>query len=92
MKFMSTWTALPGARKEAVERFLAGHAKPPAGITMLGRWHKADCSGGYTLYESTDPNAMFEFSASWADVLELHGTVVIEDADAGAIMTKIAKH
>lgn len=91
MKFMSTWSALPGARNEAVQRFLAGQGNPPAGVTMLGRWHKTDASGGYTLYESADPNAVFEFAAVWADLLELHSTVVIEDADAGAILTKIKR-
>jgi hypothetical protein len=66
MKFMTTWKALPGARKEAVERFLAGHGVPPEGVTLLGRWHNTDCSGGYTLTESSNPQALFESAARWA--------------------------
>ena len=91
MKFMSTWSVLPGTRKEAIERFLAGQATPPEGVTLLGRWHKGDASGGYTLYESDNPQALYETAAAWADVLELHSTVVIEDAEAGSVLAKLAK-
>ena len=91
MKFMSTWSVRPGTRKEAIDRFLAGQATPPEGVTLLGRWHKADASGGYTLSETNNPQALFEFAAIWSDVLELHSTVVLEDAEAGPILAKIAK-
>lgn len=91
MKFMSTWAVRPGATKEAVARFLAGQATPPAGVKLLGRWHKADLSGGFSLTESDSPTAMFESAAIWVDVLELHGGVVIEDAEAGPIMAKVFK-
>ncbi|HEX4287180.1 MAG TPA: DUF3303 family protein, partial [Terracidiphilus sp.] len=72
-------------------RFLAGQGQPPAGIKMLGRWHKTDSSGGYVLYETDSPTALFEFSASWADVLEIHSNVVIEDAEAGPALAKVFK-
>jgi len=91
MKFISTWQVRPGATKEAVARFLAGQAAPPAGVKLLGRWHKTDLSGGYTLTESDNPAALYESSASWAEVLEIHGNVVIEDAEAGPILAKIFK-
>ena len=88
MKFMSTYEIRPGCVPEAAARFLGGKATPPAGIKILGRWHKMDCSGGYTLYESDDAAKMYEFAASWADVLENHSTAVIEDAEAGAALAK----
>jgi len=91
MKFLSTWMVRPGATKEAVARFLAGQATPPAGVTLLGRWHKADLSGGYTLVESENPNALYESAAVWIDVLEIHSSVVIGDAEAGPILAKIFK-
>jgi hypothetical protein len=89
MKFLSTWQVRPGATKEAVARFLAGQAAPPAGVKMPGRWHKADLSGGYTLVESDSPEAMYENAAQWIDVLEIHGSVVVEDAEAGPILAKV---
>jgi hypothetical protein len=89
MKFMSTWTVLPGALKEAVSRFLDGQGQPPEGVTMLGRWHKADCSGGFVLNESSNPGALFESAALWSDVLEIHVTPVLEDAEVGPVFAKV---
>jgi hypothetical protein len=91
MKFMSTWAIRPGATKEAVARFLAGQGTPPPGVKLLGRWHKADGSGGYTLTESDNPAALYESAVAWADVLEIHGGAVVEDADAGPILAKLYK-
>jgi hypothetical protein len=89
MKIMSTYTLRPGCVPEAASRFLSGKGAPPEGITLLGRWHKTDSSGGYALYETDDPAKLFEFSASWTDVLELHSTVVVEDDVAGPALAKI---
>jgi hypothetical protein len=88
MKFMTTWTLLPGTLKEAASRFLAGQAQPSEGVTVLGRWHKSDCSGGYTLFETNNPVAMYADAAVWADVIELRTVPVIEDADAGPVLAK----
>jgi len=89
MKFMSTWTVLPGTLKEAADRFLAGVGQPPEGVSLLGRWHKADCSGGFVLFETSDLTAFYESAAVWADVLEVHTIPVIEDAEAGPVLTKV---
>jgi hypothetical protein len=89
MIVMSTYTIRPGCMPEAVSRFLSGKATPPSGVKILGRWHKIDCSGGYTLFETDSPATLFEFTASWADVLENHSTVVIEDAEAASALGKI---
>jgi hypothetical protein len=91
MKVLSTYAIRPGCVKEAAGRFLAGKANPPAGVKILGRWHKTDSSGGYTLMESDNPTAMFEFAASWSDVLETHSAIVIDDAEAGPVLSKIFK-
>ncbi len=91
MKFMSTWTVLPGTLKETVARFLGGLGEPPAGVTLLGRWHKADCSGGFVLFETSNPAAFYESAAVWADVLEIHTVPVLEDAEAGAVLAKVFK-
>ena len=89
MKIMSTWTLLPGALKEAVGRFLEGQGQPAEGVTLLGRWHKVDCSGGFALFETTNPVALFESAVVWADVLEIHNSPIVEDDAAGPILAKV---
>ena len=89
MKFMSTYSIRPGCMPEAAKRFLSGKAVPPAGVKLLGRYHKIDGSGGFTLSETDDPAKLYEFAASWGDVLEVHSHVVIEDADAGPVLGRV---
>jgi hypothetical protein len=84
MKFMSTYSLIPGTIGTAAEKFLAGAGAPEAGVTLLGRWHNVDCSGGYVLYETDNPAALHRGALKWADLLEISITPVIEDAEAGA--------
>lgn len=89
MRFMYTYALRPGCVPEAANRFLSPKAMPPEGITLLGRWHKADSSGGFVLIETADLAKLFEFSASWSDVLEIHVSPVVEDEAAGAGLAKV---
>jgi len=89
MKFMSSYTVRAGCTAEVAKRFLEGKATPPAGVKILGRWHKTDGSGGNTLFESDNSVAMYEFAAQWSDVLEIHSSPVIEDAEAGPVLAKV---
>ncbi len=89
MKMMSIYTIRPGQIHEAAQRFLAGKDSPQPGIKVLGRWHKSDASGGYSLFESDNPALLYEFAASWSDVLETHSTVVIDDAEAGPVLGRV---
>ncbi|HUX45072.1 MAG TPA: DUF3303 family protein [Terracidiphilus sp.] len=91
MRSMTTWTVIPGAVREAVDRFLANEGAPVAGVKLVERWHRADCSGGFVLYESDSPAAMFENAAMWADALALQTVVVVGDAEAGAAFAKVFK-
>jgi hypothetical protein len=89
MKIMSTWSGKPGTMREGIQRFLAGQGTPPEGVETLGRWHAADFSCGFTLSETDNPVALYENAAKWADVLDIKGHVVIEDAEAGPILARI---
>jgi uncharacterized protein DUF3303 len=89
MKILTSWTVRPGAVREAVSRFLAGGGLPPEGVTLLGRWHKSDVSGGYTLYETSNPAALYAAAAEWAELLEIRNDLVVEDAEAGPVLAKI---
>jgi hypothetical protein len=88
MKTMLVWSLKPGTLREAASRFLAGQATPPAGITLLGRWHSVDLNIGFSLYEGSDAAAMYAGSAPWADVLDLKTHIVLEDAEAGPILAR----
>jgi hypothetical protein len=83
MKFMSTWSLLPGSVKAAAEQFLAGGGLEAEGVKLLGRWHKADCSGGFSLYEASSVAALHLGAGKWADLLAMTIVPVIEDAEAG---------
>lgn len=89
MRMILTWSVRPGAMKEAAARFLAGQAAPEEGVKLLGRWHKTDMSGGFALYESDNPAALYTGAAKWVDILEFHSSVVIEDAEAGPALAKV---
>ncbi len=89
MKFISSYTFRTGCQPEAAKRFLDGKANPPAGLKLLGRWHKTDGTGGYSLLESDNPTAMYEFSIYWADLLEIHSTAVVDDSEAGPVLAKL---
>jgi hypothetical protein len=89
MKFMSTYSIIPGTVQELAEKFLAGEAAPTPGVTLLGRWHKADCSGGFSLYETDNAALLHLGAAKWADLLDITIVPVIEDAEAGANLAAI---
>jgi hypothetical protein len=88
MKVMSTWNFKDGVIEEAAERFLSGQASPEPGVTLLGRWHSVDLSGGFVLYETDDPAALYAGSLKWSDLLDIQTTLVVEDATAGAALAK----
>jgi len=89
MKYMVTWSARPGMMEEAVKRFLTLGDMNPPGSRVLARWHKADCSGGVTVWESDDPQAMYEIAARWSGILEMRTDVVLEDAGIAGIWAKV---
>jgi hypothetical protein len=91
MKVMSTWSAKPGAFQECIRRFLAGQGAPGEGVTLLGRWHATDLSMGFSLFEASDPAALYAGSAKWADVLDIKSVLVIEDDKAGPILANLNK-
>jgi hypothetical protein len=91
MKFMATWTLIPGSVKAAAQQFLAGGGGEPEGVTVLGRWHNVDCSGGFALYEATDLAALHLGAVKWADLIELATVPVIEDAQAGPNLAAVFK-
>jgi hypothetical protein len=87
MKFMTTWTLIPGSVKDAIAKFLAGEAAPQPGVKLLGRWHSVDGSHGYSLYETDSAAALHKGASKWADLLEISTVAVVEDVEAAASFT-----
>ena len=93
MKFMLTFAIKPEAkgRDDAIHRFMQTGGQPPQGVKLLGRWTRADFSGGFDLVEGDSVEALTEFSLMWSDVMELRLVPVIEDAALGQVLGRTAK-
>jgi hypothetical protein len=91
MKFMLTFTWTPDTktRAEGVARFMKTGGLPPKGATLLGRWTRADISGGYDLLESDDPQALAEFALMWSDIMDVRIFPVLEDQALGEVLGRV---
>jgi hypothetical protein len=89
MTYIVSWKFGPATYKEAMSRFLSTGAPPPEGVTMHSRWHGLSTGRGCLVASTDDPAGIFEWVASWSDLLELEVLPVIEDAAAAAVLQKI---
>jgi hypothetical protein len=90
MKFMMTfdWEPDSKTRGEAIERFRKTGGLPPRGVKLLGRWTRADLSGGYNLLETDDPTAIAEFSMMWSDLMTHRIVPVLDDSALSDVFTR----
>ncbi len=81
MKFLCyfNWQPDNETQAAAIRRFRETGGQPPAGTKLLGRWIRADFSGGIVLLETTDAKALTEFSLMWSDLMELEVVPVLDD-------------
>jgi hypothetical protein len=81
MKFILTfdWKPNTQTRTEAIERFRKTGGLPPKAVKLIGRWTRADLSGGYDLLETDDLTALAEFSMMWSDLMDNTVVPVLED-------------
>jgi Protein of unknown function (DUF3303) len=93
MKFMLTFSWKPDTktRDEGIARFRRTGGQPPKGATLLGRWTRADFSGGYDLLESNDPQALAEFALMWSDLMQLEIVPVLEDQPLAEVLQRLGK-
>lgn len=93
MKFMLifNWSPNTQTRAEAIARIRQTGGLPPAGAKLLGRWTRADFSGGYDLLESNDPQALAEFALMWSDLMKVEIFPVLEDEELSKVLKRIAK-
>jgi hypothetical protein len=91
MKFMLTfdWKPDTQTRAEAIARFRKTGGQPPKGVKLIGRWTRADFSGGNNLLESDDPQALADFALMWSDLMNLSIVPVIEDEQLSQVLSRL---
>jgi Protein of unknown function (DUF3303) len=80
MQYMIEYSISPQNRDVAQARFLETGGLPPAGATMLGRWHRLSGLSGYVLCESGDAVAIGKWMQAWTDVLTFEVVPIGDDA------------
>jgi hypothetical protein len=90
MKFLVQWSLPQSTFRPAVTRFLQAGGLPPAGVTLVGRWHGMN-GKGCAVVETTDAKALYAWVAEWMEFLPIETTPVLEDADAGAVLSTMYK-
>jgi hypothetical protein len=88
MKYLVTWSLEQPTMRAATERFLQTGAKPPDGVTQLGRWFGMNGTG-CAVMEAADPKGIFTLVSEWREYLQIEATPVLEDDEAGEILSKI---
>jgi hypothetical protein len=90
VKFMLSWRTRPGLYKAALTQFLETGAPPPKGVATVARYHVPGSIQGWHLMETNDVTALAEHVATWADLLEMEVSPVIEDAQAGEAASRVS--
>jgi hypothetical protein len=88
MKYLVQWTVPQATFRVATERFLKTGAKPPDGVTQLGRWFGMNGQGCAVL-EASDPKGIFALVSEWQEFIDIEATPVLEDDEAGEVLSKL---
>jgi len=59
-------------------------------VKMLGRWHGASMKG-VAIAESNDGKAIYEWAATWGDLLEMDVTPCLDDAEGAKVLKSIKR-
>ena len=88
MKHPVQWSLPHDSFRPAVQRFLKTGGVPPAGVTLIGRWHGMN-GKGCAVVESSDPQALFAYIAEWMEFIDIEATPLVEDAEAAAVLVPL---
>ena len=86
MKYMITFTIRAENAKAAIQRFKETGGSPPAGVTLVGRWHEMGTGRGFALLESDDPVAVSKMLVGWSDLTDQTTVPVVDDAQIAAAL------
>ena len=90
MKFIVKWRLPKGSVVQTEQRFVKTGGQPPAGVTMIGRWHGMS-GGGVLIAETNDAKALYSWLSHWNDLLEFETTPCVDDAEAGPILASLQR-
>lgn len=86
MLFIVNWSISPERRNSAIERFLKTGAVPPAGVTMLGRWHAIGRMTGFGVAETSDPALIQKWVLDWSDLMQMEIYPALTDEQAAPLL------
>jgi Protein of unknown function (DUF3303) len=90
MKYLVQWSVPQQSMRAATARFLETGGKPPDGVTQLGRWFGMN-GKGCAVMEAADPKGVFSLVSEWQEFIEIEATPVLEDDEAGEVLSKLYK-
>jgi hypothetical protein len=61
------------------------------GVKLLGRWTRADLSGGFDILETDDAQKLFEFAYMWGTLMELEIIPVLDDQELKTALESATK-
>jgi hypothetical protein len=73
MKFLMTFRTKSASRERdpSIARFQTMGAQVPKGARLIGRWTRADHSGGFDLLETEEPELLQEFARLWSELCDV---------------------
>ncbi|WP_347900842.1 DUF3303 family protein [Pseudomonas purpurea] len=86
MLFIVSWSISPERRNSAIERFLKTGAVPPAGVTMLGRWHAVGRMTGFGVAEASDITQIQKWVLDWSDLMNMEVYPALTDEQAAPLL------
>ncbi|MCP1444758.1 hypothetical protein J3D54_003890 [Pseudomonas sp. GGS8] len=86
MLFIVRWSISPQQRNSAIERFLKTGGAPPAGVSMLGRWHAVGGSSGVGIAEASDPVAIQKWVLEWSDLMNMEVHAALTDEQVAPLL------
>lgn len=86
MKFVIHYTLGSGHRDAAQRRFAETGGLPPAGATMIERYHCAQGLEGFVVCESNDAAALARWMQGWTDLLTFRILPVVDDKTLAQII------
>ena len=81
-----SWHGEPAQRDAAMKRFLQTGGQPPAGVTLLGRWHAIGTVKGVAVAECDDPALIGKWALEWNDLFEMDVSAALDDAQMGPLL------
>ena len=85
------WRSDTEERAEGIAQFQKTGGLPPEGVKLLGRWTRADLSGGFALLETDDAKRLPEFVYMWGDLMDLRIFPVLDDQELSTALEKAQK-